>query len=111
MSPDREAVHTGCGSREPMGSERREKALPARPLFIAMLTMMSVSGLIATDVFLPALPDIAHRFSVTPSGAQLMLSTFLLGLASMQLVYGPVSDALGRRRVLVGGFVVFAAAS
>lgn len=80
-------------------------------LFMVMLTMMSVCGLIASDIFLPALPAIREHFGTTPSQTQSMLSVFLAGLACMQLLYGPVSDGIGRRRLLLTGMAVFAGAS
>jgi len=83
---------------------------PQTALLVAV-TMMSVIGLVASDIFLPALPTIIQRYHVTPSQGQSMLGCFLFGIAAMQLVYGPVSDSLGRRRLLIAGITLFALTS
>ena len=82
-----------------------------RLAFLATVTMMSVIGLVASDIFLPALPAIAERFQVSSSRAQSMISVFLLGVAVMQLFYGPVSDSVGRKKLLLIGLVIFTLSS
>lgn len=86
-------------------------AQESRFLFLLTLTLMSISGLIASDIFLPALPEMADVFSLTSSQAQSLLSVFLIGLGIMQLIYGPISDRVGRRKPLLCGMVLFCFAS
>jgi DHA1 family bicyclomycin/chloramphenicol resistance-like MFS transporter len=62
-------------------------------------------------VYLPGLPELTRDLGVSPSRAQLTVTTFLIGLAFGQLVAGPLSDVLGRRRPLIGGMAIYAAAS
>lgn len=83
----------------------------SRKLMLTTITMMSVIGLVASDIFLPALPDIVAHFHVSASQGQSMLGDFLFGIAAMQLVYGPLSDSLGRRRLLLAGIALFSLAS
>jgi len=80
-------------------------------VFMLTITMMSVLGLVASDIFLPALPTIAERFGVSAIQGQSMLGSFLLGIAVMQLFYGPLSDSLGRRLLLLAGLALFLLAS
>ncbi len=63
------------------------------------------------DMTLPALPEIARDFAVTPAEAQLTISAFLIAYAFAQLIYGPLSDRFGRRPVLLASVAFFAMAS
>jgi len=80
-------------------------------LLLLIIMMMSVIGLVASDIFLPALPDIAEHFHISASQSQSVLGVFLFGVALMQLFYGPVSDSLGRRRLLLAGIALFVVSS
>ncbi|BCN78187.1 putative multidrug resistance transporter, Bcr/CflA family protein [Prescottella equi] len=62
-------------------------------------------------MYLPALPDIAAALDSTASGAQLTITGTLVGLALGQLVIGPLSDSLGRKRPLVAGIALHVASS
>lgn len=68
-------------------------------------------GPISTDMYLPSLPHIARIFSVDTATAQLTLSGYLLSFAFGQLVYGPLSDAFGRKPVLISGLSLYMFAS
>jgi len=72
---------------------------------LAMLMPLSI------DMYLPALPVIAEQFGVPAGSAQMTLSTYILGFALGQLLYGPMADSLGRKPVILGGTLVFAAAA
>ena len=63
-----------------------------------MLIALSALG---TDMYVPALPDVAASFAAPVSAAQLTVTTYFLGLAAGQLVWGPLSDRYGRRPVLL----------
>jgi len=62
-------------------------------------------------VFVPALPSAAHDLHASASALQLTVSLYILGLAVGQLVYGPLSDAYGRRPALLMGLTLFTLAS
>ena len=72
---------------------------------LAMLMPLSI------DMYLPALPDISAQFGVPAGSAQMTLSTYILGFALGQLLYGPMADSLGRKPVILGGTLVFAGAA
>ena len=72
---------------------------------LAMLMPLSI------DMYLPALPVIAEQFAVPAGSAQMTLSTYILGFAVGQLIYGPMADSIGRKPVILGGTLIFAAAA
>lgn len=69
--------------------------------------LISIMGLICTDIFVPSLPPIAQFFHQTQGNTQLTISLFLAGFAVSQLLYGPFSDYYGRRAPLVVGTLLF----
>ncbi|NKR55821.1 Bcr/CflA family efflux MFS transporter [Rhodococcus hoagii] len=75
------------------------------------LGTMTALGPFTIDMYLPALPDIAAALDSTASGAQLTITGTLVGLALGQLVIGPLSDSLGRKRPLVAGIALHVASS
>jgi DHA1 family bicyclomycin/chloramphenicol resistance-like MFS transporter len=77
----------------------------------ALLTALVALGPISTDLYLPSLPSLAEYFSVGVDDIQLTLSVFLVGLATAQLIYGPLSDRFGRRPVLLVGIAIYVVAS
>ena len=85
-----------------------------KPNTIAMtaaLALLTALSPLSTDMYLPSLPQIARDLGTSTAGAQLTLSAFLLGFAVGQFVYGPVSDKLGRKPVLMVGLGIFVLAS
>jgi MFS transporter, DHA1 family, multidrug resistance protein len=68
-------------------------------------------GPLTIDMYLPALPTITRELETTSAAVQLTLTGTLIGLALGQLVLGPVSDALGRRRPLLAGTALHVLAS
>jgi DHA1 family bicyclomycin/chloramphenicol resistance-like MFS transporter len=65
----------------------------------------------ATDMYLPALPQIASDFEASTSQVQLTLSIYIIGFAVAQLICGPLADRYGRKPVMIGGLALFALAS
>lgn len=68
-------------------------------------------GPMTIDLYLPALPTITEDLRTNSAAVQLTLTGTLLGLALGQLVLGPLSDAVGRRRPLLAGTAVHVLAS
>ena len=62
---------------------------------------------LSLDMYLPSFPNIAADFSVTEGDVQLTLSTFLIGFAIGQLFYGPISDSIGRRVVVLFSMALY----
>lgn len=88
-----------------------ESAAPGRIKMIVVLGLLVALGPLTIDMYLPALPRIAEDLSVSSSIVQLTLTGTLAGLALGQLVIGPLSDSLGRRRPLMAGIVLHMIAS
>lgn len=80
-------------------------------LWICVLALLTAVAPLATDMYLPVLPRVASELGAPASGAQLTLTAFLVGLAAGQLVIGPLSDAHGRRRLVLAGTVLLLLAS
>ncbi|MFC0269699.1 Bcr/CflA family multidrug efflux MFS transporter [Kushneria aurantia] len=65
----------------------------------------------AIDAYLPAIPAIAADIGANIHLTELSVSLFLLGMALGQLIFGPLSDRVGRRPVLLGGIMLFVVVS
>lgn len=78
---------------------------------LAVLGGLSALASLATNIMLPSLPGIAGSFGVTTPALGVTLSVFLIVFAVGQLFVGPLSDRFGRRSLILGGLVVFAAGS
>jgi MFS transporter, DHA1 family, multidrug resistance protein len=76
--------------------------------FAALLASLSMLGPFAVDMYLPAFPAIAAEFRTSPIGMQQTLSVYMFAYAFMMLWHGALSDALGRRPIVLGGLGVFA---
>ncbi|MDQ1661466.1 MAG: transporter, family, multidrug resistance protein, partial [Blastococcus sp.] len=107
---DRAVVRTGEAVPEPFLDA---PAPPApRPARLALILGAFVAlGPLTIDMYLPALPTITGQLGTTSSAVQLTLTGTLLGLGLGQLVLGPLSDALGRRRPLLAGTALHVLAS
>jgi DHA1 family bicyclomycin/chloramphenicol resistance-like MFS transporter len=85
-------------------------AAPARLGRVAILLTAVVGlGALSIDMFLPSLPALAAFYRTDAATAQLTVTLFLAGLAPAQLVWGPLSDRFGRRRILLSGLGLYAA--
>ncbi|WP_206951265.1 multidrug effflux MFS transporter [Trinickia acidisoli] len=85
-------------------------ALPQGVLLVT-LVLLSASGLVASDINLPGMPLAAQAFGTPISALQHTFSIYVIGLALAQALYGPLSDAYGRRRLVIGGMLLYAIAS
>ena len=77
----------------------------------AAVALVTGFGPFGTDAYLPALPAVGLALMVSAPVSQLTITVFLVGLAIGQLVLGPVSDATGRRRLVLAGAAVLVLAS
>ena len=90
---------------EPATSLKR----PAFGEFVVMMAALMASNALAIDAMLPALPAIGEALDVDEDNRrQLVIAVYLLGFGVSQLFYGPLSDRLGRKWLLVGGLFAYA---
>jgi len=78
---------------------------------VIMLTALTAIGGIATNMYVPTLPDLTRDLGTTKAMAQNTMSAYFAGVAIAQLFYGPLSDKYGRRPTLQFGLVLFVLAT
>ncbi|WP_037081002.1 multidrug effflux MFS transporter [Pseudonocardia spinosispora] len=84
--------------------------MPHLRLIVTLAALTAVSPF-STDMYVPGFPQIAASFGTSGTAVQLSLTGCLVGVAVGQIVVGPMSDALGRRRPLLVGSALFAVMS
>jgi MFS transporter, DHA1 family, multidrug resistance protein len=89
---------TGAGGKPTLGIT----------LLLASLSMISP---LSVDTFMPSFPTIAQEFGLSSWEVQQIITAYLLPFAMFSLVHGPLSDALGRRPVVIGGLVLYTVGS
>lgn len=72
-----------------------------------IILLLSSLGQVAADLYLPSLPSIAGNLAVSVNWAQFTISIYMYGFACSQLIYGPISDGIGRRKPLLIGYALF----
>lgn len=83
----------------------------ATPRILPLLMLLFAVGDLSTSLLVPSLPGIAREFDTSGVTAQLAVSGFAMAFGLGQLLMGPLSDAFGRRPVLIGGLLLFGAGS
>ena len=78
---------------------------------LVTLALLSAVAPFATDLYLPAFPEMVDDLHTSPTTVQLTLTTFLIGLALGQLIFGPLSDRYGRVKPLWIGAAICVGAS
>ncbi len=79
----------------------------SKVFLVILLGVLSAFGPFVVDLYLPALPQLATFFETTASMTQLTLTTAMIGLAVGQLLLGPISDKLGRKKPLILSLIVY----
>lgn len=80
----------------------------SRPEFVALMAMLAATVALSIDAMLPALPQIATELSPEAiNRAQLVITSFVLGMGLGTFVTGPLSDRFGRKPVMLCGSAVF----
>src|SRR4051812_29096156 len=86
-------------------------ARPRRRLLAPLLAALAMFGPFSIDTIFPAFPAIEAELHASPFAMQQTISVYMIAYALMSLLHGPLSDALGRRRVILAGVFMFVVAS
>ena len=90
------------------------KANPHPPLsvraFVVIMALLMASNALATDIMLPAFPNIAESLGVETTAVQAVITSYLIGFGLSQLFIGFLADRYGRKPVLVVGIAIYAIA-
>ncbi|MHA7817607.1 MAG: multidrug effflux MFS transporter [Pseudohaliea sp.] len=81
------------------------------PRLLALLAALAALGPLSVDMYLPAMPGMLRAFDTDIAHMHFTVSAYLWGFAFFHLVCGPLADRFGRRPVLLGGTLLFIAAS
>jgi len=84
---------------------------PSRTLLALVLAGLAMLGPFAVDTYLPAFPSIVASLNATPLQVQQTLTVYMLSFAVMILWHGALSDAFGRRNIIIGSLALFALAT
>src|SRR3954470_1405524 len=101
VSPDTELMHI---PQQPLAGRRFA-------VLTVLLSGFTAFGPLSMDLYLPAFPNLAADLGASQAAVQLTLTADVIGLVVGQLVLGPLSDARGRRGLLLGSTLVCAVAS
>ncbi|MGE0256399.1 MAG: multidrug effflux MFS transporter [Alphaproteobacteria bacterium] len=87
------------------------KSPPGPVLLVCVITLLVMFAPMTIDMYLPALPTMAIDLGSDAETLRQTLSVYILGFGAAQIVYGPLSDAVGRRPALFAACALYAAAS
>jgi DHA1 family bicyclomycin/chloramphenicol resistance-like MFS transporter len=90
-----------------MNMEREIGQQQRKAYIVLILGTLAAFGPLSIDMYLPSFPILAAEFDTSASIVQLSLTLFLLGACLGQLIIGPLSDAMGRRRLLLFGLALY----
>ena len=89
----------------------RTVAIPSRTRLAVMLAALAMLGPFSIDTYLPAFPEIERSLDASALQVQQTMTAYMLAFAFMILWHGALSDALGRRNVILVSLVIFVFAS
>ncbi|MBV6826989.1 multidrug effflux MFS transporter [Pseudomonas sp. PD9R] len=89
-----------------MTDENNAVSAKKRRAAVLLLMTMVLLGVFPLDVLLPSFPALAEHFQSTPANIAFSISLFAIGISLSQLLIGPLSDAIGRKGLLLAGVTV-----
>ncbi|WP_210650045.1 multidrug effflux MFS transporter [Nocardioides sp. SYSU D00065] len=92
----------------PSSARSTARAVALIPVVLATLSMI---GPFSIDTPFPAFAEMGEAYDVTSAELQLVVTAYMLSFAAMSLFHGPLSDAVGRRPVILGSLLAYAVAS
>lgn len=104
--------HRDDGHDGPESAKRgKMKLQPQTVTMTFLLALMTAIGPITMDIYLASLPFIGQALGAQTAHVQLTMTFYLVGFAVGQIFYGPLSDSIGRRPMLLSGFFLYLAAT
>ena len=88
-------------------TRRRARAANSDTFLIWLIVLLAPIGQMAIDIYVPSLPAMVGAFETTQNAVQLSVTLYLIAFSVGQLFYGPLSDAIGRRRSLLIGITLY----
>ncbi|WP_414441534.1 multidrug effflux MFS transporter [Burkholderia sp. 22PA0106] len=88
-------------------SRPAERAVNSPRFLLCLICLLASAGQLAIDIYVPALPAMAHAFGASPQAIQSSVSGYMVAFALGQLIFGPVADAYGRKPVLAFGLIIY----
>lgn len=85
----------------------QQKITNNRTVILFILGLLSAVGPFSIDMYLPAFQTIAADFETSVDRVQLSLTSFFVGIAFGQLIYGPLLDRFGRKKPLLVGLLIY----
>lgn len=92
-------------------NEDQKPASPSSPWLILAFGFLTAMAPLSVDIYLPALPMLQKTFAADEARTLLTLSAFLIGFGAGQLLLGPLSDRIGRKRPLLAGLMLYLVSS
>ncbi|MEN4789877.1 multidrug efflux MFS transporter EmrD [Pantoea agglomerans] len=80
--------------------------LENRPLLVMLIVLVAV-GQMAQTIYVPAMSVMADALNVRDGALQRVMAAYLMTYGGSQLIYGPLSDSIGRRPVILAGMMIF----
>jgi MFS transporter, DHA1 family, multidrug resistance protein len=90
---------------------RLQMLTPGTFALTLLLSFLTALGPLSMDMYLPSLPDIGRSLHAPVLDVQLTISSYLFGFAAGQIFYGPISDRIGRKPVMLTALVLYGGAS
>ena len=90
----------------PPSNTHTEQPAPRRLFFSFIITLLAACTYFMSDMISPALPQICHDLAVSSHAVKQTIGLYLLGMILPQLLLGPLSDAFGRKKIIIGGLLV-----
>ncbi|KOG38564.1 multidrug effflux MFS transporter [Streptomyces resistomycificus] len=106
-SPSRPATASASPGPTPGPAADPAPSRRAAAVLVAVLGALTAVAPLATDMYVPGFPAMGDALGASSSAVQLTMTAFLAGLVVGQLLIGPLSDGLGRRRLLISGAAGF----
>ena len=96
----------------PLAGETQHFAMPAKRTFIIIMAMLMAINAISIDIMLPGLQQMGASLGVEDENArQWVITAYLVGMGTAQLVFGPLSDRFGRKAPLLCGLAIYIVSS